>query len=200
MRYKSIDTKNNITQAIEEFFFENKRAPSITEIVKKVGHSRSTVHAYLQEMNSEGTICYDGKVLSTPVIVKADAGTVLTPVLGSVICGEPQYEEQNFEEYIALPTALFGKGQFFLLRAKGESMIEASINPGDLVVVRKQNTAKDGDIVVALVNNETTLKRFYSDKEKQCIRLHPENKTMEDIYTQQCYIQGVAQHIIKIVR
>ena len=76
-------------------------------------------------------------------------------------------------------------------------MIEAGIDPGDLVVVRKQNTADDGDIVVALVDNETTLKRFYIDKEKKCVRLHPENRTMNDILVKSCYIQGVAQHVIK---
>ena len=117
--------------------------------------------------------------------------------MGSVVCGEPQLEEENFEEYIALPTAVFGNGPFFLLRAKGNSMIEAGIESGDLVVVKKQNTAHDGDIIVALVNNETTLKRFYRDKKNKCIRLHPENKDMEDILVKECYIQGVAQHIIK---
>ena len=76
-------------------------------------------------------------------------------------------------------------------------MIEAGIAPGDLVVVRKQNTADEGDIVVALIDNETTLKRFYLDKEHKCVRLHPENKTMKDILVNTCYIQGVAQHVIK---
>lgn len=66
-----------------------------------------------------------------------------------------------------------------------------------MVVVRKQNSADEGDIVVALVNNETTLKRYYIDKKKRCVRLHPENKDMDDILTKECYIQGVAQHVIK---
>ena len=117
--------------------------------------------------------------------------------LVQVSCGEPQYEEENFEAYVALPDALFGSGEHFILRAKGESMIEAGIDPGDLVVVRKQNTADEGDIVVALVDNETTLKRFFIDKEKKCVRLHPENRTMNDILVKSCYIQGVAQHVIK---
>ena len=86
---------------------------------------------------------------------------------------------------------------FFLLRASGNSMIEAGIEPGDLVVVRKQNTAEEGDIVVALVDNETTLKRFYRDKKHRCCRLHPENSKMKDIYVQDCTIQGVAQNVIK---
>lgn len=76
-------------------------------------------------------------------------------------------------------------------------MIEAGIEPGDLVVVRKQNTADEGDIIVALVDNETTLKRFYRDKKRKCIRLHPENSRMKDIFVRDCYIQGVAQNVIK---
>ena len=79
-------------------------------------------------------------------------------------------------------------------------MVEAGIEDGDLVVVRKQNTAREGEIVVALVENETTLKRFYLDHKRQKVRLHPENREMEDIYVDHCYIQGVAQHIIKQVK
>lgn len=197
MRYKSKETMEKIVKMVEEFFFSVHRTPSVFEIASAIGHSKSTVHAYLQEMHKIGMIHYDGGKLETPVTRKANAEIVLSPILGSVACGEPQYEEENFEEYVALPTALFGSGQFFILRAKGESMIEAGIEPGDLVVVRKQNTANEGDIVVALVDNETTLKRFYRDEERKCIRLHPENREMNDIYVEQCYIQGIAQKVIK---
>lgn len=197
MRYKSEETMKEITAAIDSYFFIHKETPSITEIAKLVGRSRSTIHAYLQEMNRIGQIHYDGVTLETPVTSKADSGYSLSPIIGSIACGEPQYEEENFEAYVALPDALFGSGEHFILRAKGESMIEAGIDPGDLVVVRKQNTADEGDIVVALVDNETTLKRFYIDKEKKCVRLHPENRTMNDILVKSCYIQGVAQHVIK---
>lgn len=186
-----------ITAAIDSYFFIHKETPSITEIAKLVGRSRSTIHAYLQEMNRIGQIHYDGVTLETPVTSKADSGYSLSPIIGSIACGEPQYEEENFEAYVALPDALFGPGEHYILRAKGESMIEAGIDPGDLVVVRKQNIADEGDIVVALVDNETTLKRFYIDKEQKCVRLHPENKTMKDILVNSCYIQGVAQHVIK---
>lgn len=197
MRYKSEETMNQVAEAIDSYFLTHKKTPSITEIARLVGHSRSTVHAYLQEMNKLGRIRYDGVTLETPVTSKADSGYTLSPILGAIACGEPQYEEENFEAYVALPDALFGKGEHFILKAKGESMIEAGINPGDLVVVRKQNTAEEGDIIVALVDNETTLKRFYIDEEHQCVRLHPENKTMSDILVKSCYIQGVAQHVIK---
>ena len=197
MRYKSEETMKQIRNTIEEFYFANRRSPSISEIASEVGCARSAVHSYLHEMDKRGMISYDGKTIETPVTQKADADVVLAPVLGAIACGEPEYEEENFEAYVALPTALFGNGEFFLLRARGESMIEAGIDPGDLVVVKKQNTANEGDIIVALVDNETTLKRFYIDRKRRCIRLHPENSSMEDIYTGHCYIQGVAQHVIK---
>ncbi len=197
MRYKGEETMREIVEAIEGYFFTHKETPSITEIARSTGRSRSTVHAYLQEMNKNGQIHYDDVTLETPVTSKADSGYSLSPIIGSIACGESQYEEENFEAYVALPDALLGPGEQFVLRAKGESMIEAGIDPGDLVVVRKQNTADEGDIVVALVDNETTLKRFYIDKEKKCVRLHPENRTMNDILVKSCYIQGVAQHVIK---
>ena len=171
MRYKSEETMDRIVKSIERFFFAHHRSPSITEIASDVGCSRSTIHSYLREMNQLGRLYYDGKTLETPVTQKADAEFILSPVLGSIACG--------------------------LLRANGNSMIEAGIEPGDLVVVRKQATAEEGDIVVALVENETTLKRYYKDHQRRCVRLHPENSRMKDIYVQECSIQGVAQHVIK---
>ncbi len=197
MRYKSEEMIEQIRDTIEEFYFTNHRSPSISEISSEVGCARSTVHSYLWEMDKRGMISYDGKTIETPMTRKTDADVILAPVLGAIACGEPEYEEENFEAYVPLPIALFGNSEFFLLRAKGDSMIEVGIDPGDLVVVKKQNTANEGDIIVALVDNETTLKRFYIDKKRRCVRLHPENSSLEDIYTDHCYIQGVAQNVIK---
>lgn len=197
MRCKSEETMEQIKNAVEEFYFSHYRSPSIGEIAAEVGRSKSTVHSYLWEMNKLGLLFYDGRTAETAVTRKADAEVVLTPVLGSIACGEPEYAEENFESYVALPASLLGGGEFFLLRASGYSMIEAGIEPGDLVVVKKQNTADEGDIVVALVDNETTLKRFFIDKKRKCVRLHPENSRMKDIFVRDCYIQGVAQQVIK---
>lgn len=85
----------------------------------------------------------------------------------------------------------FGDGEFFILRANGDSMTGAGINSGDMVVIRKQNTASDGDIVVALVENESTLKRFFLDTERRCVHLHPENPKYPEIYTQNCSIHHI---------
>lgn len=197
MRYKSEETMGQIKKAVEDFYFANRRSPSISEIAAEVGCARSTMHSYLWEMDKHRMLSYDGKTVQTAVTQKADADVILSPILGFIACGEPEHEEENFEAYVALPTALFGSCEFFLLRARGSSMIEAGIEPGDLVVVRKQNTANEGDIIVALVDNETTLKRFYIDQKRGCVRLHPENSSMKDIYTDNCFIQGVAQNVIK---
>lgn len=197
MRCKSEETMEQIKNAVEEFYFAHYRSPSIGEIAAEVGRSKSTVHSYLWEMDKLGLLFYDGKTAETDVTRKADAEVVLTPVLGSIACGQPEYTEENFESYVALPASLLGGGEFFLLRASGYSMVEAGIEPGDLVVVKKQNTADDGDIIVALIDNETTLKRFYRDEKRKCVRLHPENSKMKDIFVWDCYIQGVAQQVIK---
>ncbi len=197
MQHKSTEIMDAIVKSVNDFFMINGRTPSISEIAIDVNRSRSTVHSYLVEMNRKKILRYHSGEIETTLTEKADHTMTLSPVVGSIACGEPELEEENFEEYVALPTAVFGNGPFFLLHARGTSMIEAGIEPGDLVVVKKQNTANEGDIIVALVNNETTLKRFYKDKEKKCVRLHPENKKMKDILVKDCYIQGVAQHIIK---
>ena len=104
------------------------------------------------------------------------------------------------EEYVPLPISIFGNGDLYILRASGDSMIDAGISDGDLVIVRKTNEAKDGDIVVALTEETgTTLKRLFHDRESNRIILHPENKTMEDMTFQTIAVQGVAVKIIKNV-
>ena len=103
--------------------------------------------------------------------------------------------EENIEEYVKLPISLFGHGEFFLLRAKGDSMINAGIDDGDLVVVRQQPTAVYNQIVVALVDDEATLKRFRPQPD--CVYLHPENPSYDDIIVRDCVIQGVAVKVLK---
>ena len=147
-------------------------------------------------MNQLGRLQYDGKTLETPVTRKADAEFILSPVLGSIACGLPEYAEENFEEYVALPRRCLAAANSSFSVQMGLHD-RSGIEPGDLVVVRKQATAEEGDIVVALVENETTLKRYYKDHQRRCVRLHPENSRMKDIYVQECSIQGVAQHVIK---
>ena len=142
-------------------------------------------------------IGYDGEKITTDKTEKTSIELASVALLGSISCGAPQLEEEYAEKFVSLPVSVFGKGEFYFLRANGESMIDAGIDDGDLVLIRKQLEAKEGQIVVALVENENTLKRFFVDKEHDCIRLHPENKSMTDIIVKTCMIQGVAVKVIK---
>lgn len=197
MRHKSVERMNSMKQYVDDYYFKHRRFPSTSEIACEMGIVKSTAYKYLVAMDESGILKYDGKEILTDKIQKVNTDTTHVAVLGSISCGIPQLEEEYIEEYVTLPVSMFGKGEFFILRANGKSMIEAGINDGDLVVIRKQKEVKDGQIVVALIENENTLKRFYLDKEKKCIRLHPENHTMEDIIVSNCEIQGVAVHVIK---
>lgn len=199
MRSKSPELMNKICKYAEQYYLQNGYSPSTTKIADAVGISRGTAYKYLIEMANNRMIEYDGKDIHTSVTKKLNLDSSQTAIVGSVPCGTPQYEEENIEEYISLPTAIFGKGDFFILRASGDSMVEAGIDDGDLVVVRKQSYADEGDIVVALVDNQNTLKRFYQDKENKKIILHPENKNLKDIIVDECYIQGIACNVIKSI-
>lgn len=197
MRSKSPELMDRILEFAEQYYLDNGYSPATSTIAAALGISKATAYRYLVEMDERGMVEYDGQEIQTSVTKKLNNEINRTAIVGSVPCGSPQYEEENIEEYISLPTAIFGKGDFFILRASGQSMIGAGIDDGDLVVVKKQVYADDGDIVVALVDNQNTLKRFYRDEDNQKIILHPENKQMRDIVVDNCYIQGVACHIIK---
>lgn len=197
MRSKSVETMYEIKAFAEKFYIEHYQSPTTAQIANGVGIGRSTAYKYLVEMNERGMISYDGKTIRTGVIEQFRPNLIRAAVLGGVSCGLPNIAEENIEEYVSLPEALFGTGEFYILRAFGQSMIEAGIDDGDLVVIRKQDTASEGEIVVALVGEEATLKRFFIDEERNCVRLHPENRSMEDIYVDRCIIQGVAVKVIK---
>ncbi len=172
------------------------RSPSVTEIAQGLGLAKSTVSKYLNIMKQEGSISFEGhRGIVTKKMRSAAEGFCSVPLLGTVACGMPILAEENIEEYVRLPVSLFGRGDYFILRAKGDSMINAGINEGDLVLARRQETADYNQIVVALVDDEATLKRFRPAAGK--IHLHAENPAYEDIVLDNCIIQGVAVKIIK---
>ena len=198
MRTKNSEYFIQIEEFIKEYYEKNGISPSMREISQKVGISCATVQRYLSTMRDEGKIKYSGhrSIMSSQSV--RDFGEILkVPVLGRVSCGLPKYAEENIEEYINLPTSIFGNGNFYILYASGDSMIEAGINDGDMVLIRVQNTADVGDIVVALIDDEVTLKRYYPDPVHKRIRLHPENRLMKDIIVSDCIVQGVAVKLIK---
>lgn len=197
MRSRSEDSMLRIRQFAEDFVFENQRSPSCKEIADALGMVKSTVYRYLMTMNKQGLIDYDGEHIETDKTRKARFDSADVPLVGSISCGTPLLEEESIQCYVSLPSELFGKGDFYLLRANGDSMVEAGIDDGDIVVVHRQETAEEGQIIVALVENENTLKRVFYDRKTGETILHPENSTMKDIRVKECMIQGVAVHVIK---
>ena len=195
MQYKKPEYCAMIEDYINSFRNRQGSTPSVRQIASGVGLAVGTVSKYLSYMRENGVLDYDGHRNITTRKSKGLMNMLYVPLLGSVSCGIPKFAEENIEEYVCLPESLFGRGEFFLLRARGDSMIGAGIEDGDLVLIRQQNTAEYNQIVVALVDDEATLKRFRPKADYIC--LHPENNRYEDIIVDSCLIQGVAVKVIK---
>ncbi len=167
--------------------------PSIREIGQAVGlKSSSSVHGYLVRLENKGLIRRDPAKPRTIEVCNlgdfAPGRIVQVPVVGKVTAGQPILAVEHIEEYFPLPAEVTQDADVFMLRVRGESMIEAGILEGDYVVVRKQNAADDGDIVVALLGDEATVKTFYLEEDG--IRLQPANALMEPIYARDVQILG----------
>ena len=152
-------------QRVEEYNLEYQRehgvSPNFRQIMRDLNlGSLATVQRYVIALENEGKIkrTQFGKIASFQQLKQS--GVTLTPLVGEIACGQPSYAVEEIEESFALPKAIFGNGKLFMLRAFGNSMIEAGINKGDLLVLRQQNCAEDGEIVVALIDGNATLKRL----------------------------------------
>lgn len=179
-----------ILEYIKKHIREKGYPPAVREIGRAVGlSSTSTVHAYLRRLEQKGCLRRDPTLPRALVVAEeAEEQLVSVPLLGRVAAGVPVMAEENWEDVLQLPTSFLGSGEFFALRVRGDSMVEAGILEGDVVVVRRQPTAENGDIVVALVEGEATVKRFY--RENGSVRLQPENSRMEPIITDKVEILG----------
>ena len=202
MRIKNPELMKEISAFVNEYFHEKRSSPSVGTIAKAMGIARSSAYRYLVAMDEKGLISYDGHTIETPQIDKSVSGYFSAPIVGSVQCGDPETEEEHVEEYVSLPESIFGKGEFYILRASGDSMVDAGIEDKDLVVIRKQDSASVGDIVVALdENNQNTLKTFDGiDEESGYAILKYENKKKypdKVICVRELIVQGVAKHVIK---
>ena len=199
MKGKNQSLMDNIVSYIDNRYTETNQAPSMREIAKKFELSVSTVKWYIDILVEKGILSNNSSYrgLSTNKMTKSTSNINQIPIVGTIACGSPLFAEENIECYVPLPTALIGKGKFFILKANGDSMINAGINTGDYVIVRQQDYAEEGQIVVALTGDEATLKRYYIDNDKKQIRLHPENDNMEDMFFDDISIQGVAVKVLK---
>ena len=178
-------------------------SPSISDMVRDLGMPQTTVYRYITHMKETGLIDIKGRgKIATKEMEKTKRATIKLPVLGAVSCGIPKYAEENIEEYVQVPASWFGIGEFFALRADGQSMINAGIDDGDLVIIRKQEYAEPGQIIVALIDNEdATLKRYRPIGDGQYIDLVPENDKFKvrtvDLSCETFIIQGVAVKVLK---
>ncbi|MCR5625307.1 MAG: repressor LexA [Lachnospiraceae bacterium] len=199
MRSKSKELMVKIRDFAEKFTLENSRTPSTAEIGVALGISKTTAFKYLKEMHQLGMVTYEGGVLHTRVTNKMNCQNVNIPIAGMIPCGPPEEQIENTDEYLSLPKSLLGEGEFFILRASGDSMIDAGIDSGDLVIVRRQIEAEPGDIVAALVDGGSTLKRLSFNETSRCYLLLPENheKNYSPIEGRDGSIQGVAVKVLK---
>jgi repressor LexA len=183
--------------------------PTVRDIGKAVGlASSSTVHAHLANLEKIGLLrrdpskpraieLLDRAVGNAVDSVRSIVRTEGLPLLGSVAAGQPVLAEENIEDYIAVPEVAGGGDGQYLLRIRGDSMKNAGILEGDFVVVRPQDTAQEGDIVVALLGEEATVKRFF--READHIRLQPENETMEPIRSKEVKVLGRVVGLLRSV-
>ncbi len=187
------DTQAKILAYIERATLQKGYPPSVREICEATGlKSTSTVHGHLIRLERKGLLNRDSmkpRAISVPTDHQAYRTEMIqVPVVGRVTAGIPITAMENIEDFIALPQNMIGSGDHFILSVRGESMIEAGILDGDYVIVRKQNTADNGDIVIAMIDDEATVKRYY--KENGVFRLQPENATMEPIIVSELTILG----------
>ena len=203
MRHKNEEIFRIIREFINSYYLENGHGPSTRDIEAGTGIQRITVQRYLKTMKENGEIEYGERRGTRNAFSRTIGDTVLVPCYGTVKCGMPNDPFVDVTETVPLPRSWVGDGEFFILEADGESMKNIGIDPGDLVVIRRQETARPGDVVVALAGTETTLKRYRPEKDR--IVLHPENEAFPDIVipaerTEDFRIQGVAVKIVKGVR
>ena len=183
-----------IYESIRDCILNHNFSPTVREICERVGiKSTSTVHYYLKELVDEGYIVKDD--LKKRTIKLPGSSTFAVPLLGTVTAGIPITAIEEIEEYLPVPNLSGNPEDYFALHVRGESMINAGILDGDIVVVRKTPVCRNGDIVVALIDDEATVKRFY--REKDHFRLMPENPDFEPIIVEEMTILGKVAALIR---
>jgi len=187
---------------IKKFILERGFPPSVREIGEAVGlSSTSTVHAHLSALERKGYIKRDGSKSRTIELVNDEINLMRqeitkVPIVGTVTAGMPILAVENLDGYFPIPVDYLPNAKTFMLKVKGESMINKGILNGDSILVKQQNTANNGDMVVALIDDSVTVKTFY--KEKNHYRLQPENDTMDPIIVDKCEILGIVIGLFRI--
>ena len=191
-----IDQKlEKVLQFVKRYQNENGFPPSVREISATLSiKSTATVHYYLKKLEENGSISRNAN--KNRAIVLSDAlEYVSVPLVGTVTAGTPILAVENLDGYYPLPPDLADEDDSFLLKVKGDSMIEAGILDGDKIICKKAQTAENGEIVVALIDDSATVKRFFKRNGK--IILHPENQALSDIVVDEAYILGKVTGLIR---
>ena len=195
--------QEQILKIIKESILEKGYPPSVREMCTAVGlSSTSSVHAHLEALAKKGYIKKDPSKPRTIEIMDdtfnlSRREVVNLPLLGDVAAGEPIFATENITNYFPMPVDILPNNETFMLNVKGDSMINAGIFNGDKIIVSKQATAENGEIVVAMVEDSATVKRFY--KEKGYFRLHPENDALEDIIVKDLEIIGKVVGLLRMM-
>ncbi len=204
MRAKNEETKLRIYEYINSYIKAHRVSPSIKDIAKEANCAVSTAYKFLVRLEEEGLIERCGR---KNIVSDANKWAMdYIPVVGLVACGKPKLAVEDIQTYLPINKEFLGGGEYIGLVASGESMINAGIDDGDIVIVRNQPNAEEGQIVVAMVQNDydnecsATLKRFFRTNDNNIFRLHPENSEMEDMYINNIEIVGVAVKVLKDLR
>jgi repressor LexA len=193
---------DRILDYVSDYYLEYHSTPSTTQIANEIGFARGTAYKYLVAMSERGMLQYkDGEILPES-LGKLAPGREEVIALGQIACGDPTMEEESLLYRTVLPTEIFGPGPFYILYAKGDSMVDADIEEGDLLLIRKNAEPRVGDIIVALDgNNENTLKRYGGiDVETNKAILQYQNQAVygnKVILVNELVCQGVLSHVIK---
>ena len=186
----SEENQKKIFDFIKQEIEDKGYPPSVREICSAVGlKSTSTVHAHLNHLEKRGLIRRDAtKPRALEIIDGSMSRGRSVPLVGRVTAGLPILAIENIEDYITLPQSMLGRDELFCLRVQGESMIDAGILDGDIIVVREQSNAENGEVVVAMIEDEATVKRIFFEPDR--VRLQPENRHMEPIYAESAQVLG----------
>ena len=195
MRRKDENRMQVIRDCIDSYYNAFGEIPTVRDISANTGIAVTTVHRYLTALKESGELEYNGRRSIITKRMSMEQHKHSMPVLGFVRCGPGEEEEETVIEYIRLPESMIGRGEFFALIAKGESMIDAGVHPGDYVIVRKQNHADPGDLIVALYDGLNNLKQLaYDDDERRYVlrSCNEDKESYPDIPFEELTIQGVA--------
>lgn len=197
MQHKRCELFQEIEKYIDNFYNKHGIVPTNSEIAKGLNVSTATISRYITQMCKDNILTMEGHRNVQTKKMKENRQSMIKniPIVGNIACGTPVLADENIEGYISINFHSEDKSEYFFLKAQGQSMIDIGIMDGDYVLIKKTNVADNGQVVVALIEDEATLKRIYYKEDG--IILHPENSNMEDIYVKKCLIQGVAVKIVK---